>query len=296
MADGASGMSHAEAIELAAGFVLGSLDPAEMARVREHLHTCSEAHAELEAMGAIVPALARSVPVTEAPASLGPRILAAARAELARAEKERDTVATAAAATAAGEAALRPAPVPVPVPIPVPPHPEPRRPAAISELFRRPAWGVATLAAVIAIAVLGVSTLQLQAQVADLAAYRDGVAAVLAAADTSGGQIAVIHDATGSGPTGVAAVDASGRLVLAMRNLAPTTGNQVYEAWLIGADGKPVPAGSFAVPASGTGTLTASISGSAPGVTVALTREAGPGATSPTLPIVASGQAHPANS
>lgn len=292
MADGGSGMSHAEAIELAAGFVLGSLDPAEMARVREHLQTCSEAHAELEAMGAVVPALARSVPVTEAPASLGPRILAAARAELARAEMERDTVTTA----AAGEVAFRPTPVPVPVPIPVPPHPEPRRPAAISELFRRPAWGVATLAAVIAIAVLGVSTLQLQAQVADLAAYRDGVAAVLAAADTSGGQIAVIHDATASGPTGVAAVDASGRLVLAMRNLAPTTGNQVYEAWLIGADGKPVPAGSFAVPASGTGTLTASISGSAPGVTVALTREAGPGATSPTLPIVASGQAHPANS
>jgi hypothetical protein len=289
MADGGSGMSHAEVMELAAAFVLDSLDPAEMARVRDHLATCPESHADLEALGAVVPMLARSVPVVEPPAGLGPRILAAARAEGARADADR-------AATAASEAALRPAPVPVPVPIPVPPRPEPRRPAAILDLFRRPAWGVAALAAVVAIAILGASTLQLRSQVTDLTAYRDGVAAVLAAADASGGQIAVLHDATASGPTGLAAVDASGRLVLAMRNLAPTSGNQVYEAWLIGADGKPLPAGSFSVPASGTGTLTASISGSEPGVTVALTREPGPGATTPTLPIVASGQAHPASS
>jgi anti-sigma-K factor RskA len=89
-------------------------------------------------------------------------------------------------------------------------------------------------------------------------------------------------------------VDPAGRLVVAMRDLPATSGTQVYEAWLIGADNKPVPAGSFAVGSSGVGILTGSVGSAEAGVVVALTREPAPDATTPTLPIVAKGAAHSA--
>lgn len=288
-------MTCSEATELAAGFVLGSLEPGEMARVREHLATCGQPHPEFEELGAVVPALARSVPIAEPSSDLGPRILAAARAEQARTAAADG--APAAEVSSAGTPALRPAPIPVPVPVPLPPERRrpPTFPDVVRDLVRRPAWGLAAVAAVVAIAVLGAWNLQLRSQVDDLAAYRDGVAAVLHAAAAPGAQIAVLGPADGSATNGLAAVDPAGRLVIAMRNLAPTSGTQVYEAWLIGADGKPVPAGSFAVAASGTGTLTSAVGSAESGVVVALTLEPAPGATTPTLPVLAKGAGRPAS-
>jgi hypothetical protein len=285
----ATPMTCAEATELASGFVLGSLDPRDMDRVREHLATCAEPHPEFRTLGEVVPAMARSVPAVEAPVALGPRILAAARDELARADSQRRVAAEAAAA----EAAVRPAPVATPAPV-IGPAAARRGLAGLLDVFQRPAWGLASLAAVLAIAVLGAWNLQLRAQVDDLAAYRDGVVAALDAASVPGGQIAVLGDAKGNGPNGLAAVDPAGRVVVAMRNLPPTTGSQVYEAWLIGSDGQPLPVGSFAVPTNGTGTLTAAAGTTESGVTIALTREPGAGATSPTLPIVVQAHARPA--
>ena len=40
-----------------------------------------------------------------------------------------------------------------------------------------------------------------------------------------------------------------------MRDLAPTTGTEVYEAWVIGADGVPVAARRLPVGSAGTGVL-----------------------------------------
>jgi anti-sigma-K factor RskA len=76
-----------------------------------------------------------------------------------------------------------------------------------------------------------------------------------------------------------------------MRDLAPTTGTQVYETWVIGADGAPVPIGGFVVRADGTASFTASQAPVAEGVTIALTLEPAEGATAPTLPIIAAGVA-----
>ncbi len=76
-----------------------------------------------------------------------------------------------------------------------------------------------------------------------------------------------------------------------MQDLAPTTGDQVYEAWVIGGDGTPVPLGSFKVGANGTASFAAGGLPVAPGIVLALTREPGPGATTPTLPIVSKGVA-----
>jgi anti-sigma-K factor RskA len=103
----------------------------------------------------------------------------------------------------------------------------------------------------------------------------------------------VLLPAGGTG-NGLAAVSAAGKVTIAMQDLAPTKGDTVYEAWVIGSDGKPVPLGSFKVGTSETGTLAANGVPVEPGIVLALTLEPGPGATAPTLPIISKGVAGPA--
>jgi anti-sigma-K factor RskA len=79
----------------------------------------------------------------------------------------------------------------------------------------------------------------------------------------------------------------SGRVVLS--GLASTSGSQVYEVWLIGADGRPIPAGALHTTGAGDGWLDTLAPVPQGPVTVAVTREPGPGATTPTLPILTSG-------
>src|SRR4051794_26541701 len=74
-----------EARDLAAGFVLDGLEPAEDASVRAHLATCREPHPEFAALGSVVPALLELGPseLVEPPPALRDRIMAAAAADLA---------------------------------------------------------------------------------------------------------------------------------------------------------------------------------------------------------------------
>jgi anti-sigma-K factor RskA len=90
-------------------------------------------------------------------------------------------------------------------------------------------------------------------------------------------------------PSGIAAVGSDGSVAVAMRDLIPTTGAQVYELWMIGSDNVPQALGSFTVLVNGSGgTVTAATPVTA-GVTLALTQEPHAGMTTPTLPIVAAG-------
>ena len=79
-------MSHDDVIDLASGYVLGALEPAEEAAVRDHLATCSLAHPELEELGGVIAALLEDVELVEPPAALRDRIMDAARADLASRE------------------------------------------------------------------------------------------------------------------------------------------------------------------------------------------------------------------
>ena len=76
-----------------------------------------------------------------------------------------------------------------------------------------------------------------------------------------------------------------------MQDLDPTTGSEVYEGWVIVGDAAPAPLGGFAVGDAGTGRLDSSGLPVEPGMTLALTREPEPGATTPTMPILAAGTA-----
>ncbi|TME13017.1 MAG: hypothetical protein E6I65_02035 [Chloroflexi bacterium] len=271
-----AGMTCAEAAELAPAFVLGALGAAESDAVRRHMAACPELHAEMAELHSVVPALFGAVEPVAPSAGLKDRILAAAAIDLAEREG----------------AGSRPAPS---RPSPTQPRPAevPRRGTDFGSIFRRPIWSAVAIAAALAVVALGAWNVQLRDQLTGLEAYRNGVVQVLDAAAQPGAQLAVLTDPTGSGgPSGLAAVAVDGSVAMVMRDLKPTTGTQVYEAWLIGANQVPVAIGGFKVDRSGTASFVTPHPAIGEGVVVALTLEAQPGATTPTPPILAVGTAH----
>lgn len=269
-----AGLHCADVRELAAGFVLGALEPADADAVRAHLAACPEPHPEMAELGSVVPALLASVETVELPPSLKDRILAAAAADTQRermpgtADAQHERMPMAAADTQRGGGG-----------------------GLLANLFRRPVWAGVAMAAVVAAVALGAWNLALRSE---LDAYRNGVTAVLDAAATGDAQLAVLGAPDNpEGASGLAAFGGDGSIALVMRDLQPTAGAEVYEAWLIVDTGNPIPLGSFTVGQTGTGTFTTN---HVPfvGATLALTREPGPGATTPTLPIIAAGAARSA--
>jgi anti-sigma-K factor RskA len=274
------GLTHDEAMDLAASFVLDALEPDEMAAVREHLATCAESHAEFAELAEVLPALAASAPLVEPPVSLKARVMAAAAADLAA----RGT----ATAAPAGEA-----PVADVVAVEAPARPAPAA-DVIRPIQRRPtpmrAWALG-IAAVLAIVALGGWNLSLQRQLDDARAYDQQVATVLDAAQRPGSLTAVMRSPEGQGPNGLAAVTSDGVALLAIRDLAPTSGNEVYEAWVIPADGVPVALGELKLRPGGVGYLEAGGLPAESGIVLALTREPGPGATAPSSAPISVGTA-----
>ena len=268
-------LSHDEVVDLAASFVLGALDEDGMAAVRAHLASCAESHDEFDELGGIVPVLQASLLPVEPPPALKDRIMAAAAADLEARRRE----------AAETEAAAAP-------PIAAPDAPATTRPSRPVLMPRQPrlSW-VLGLAAVLAIVVLGGWNLSLQSQLGEARAYQQQVAAVLDAAAEPGALTAVMKSPTGDGATGLAAVTPDGTMHIAMRDLAPTTGPEVYEAWAILPDSAPVPLGGFQVGANGVGYLEAGGLPTQSGVVLALTHEPGPGATAPSSDPVSVGTA-----
>ena len=302
-----------EVREMAGAYVLWALDPAEEAAVRAHLVGQEDAHPEIAELGSVIPALLETVPVVEPPEGLKARIMAAAAADLAArggaaagGEAAGGAPLVAAAPEAAAPvAASRPAVAPAPVgPAPVTPAadapttisgaPPIAFPGAEERAARRArtstgGW-VLRIAAVLAIAVLGGWNLLLQNDLGAARQYEQNVAAVLVTGGQPGSVTAVLTADGGPG-TGLAAVGANGDLAMAMRDLTPTSGNAVYEAWVIGADGVPVPLGGFTVGNSRTAFFETTGLPASAGIVLALTLEPGPGATAPTLPIISKGVA-----
>lgn len=294
-----------EVREMAGSFVLGALGSADAAAVHAHLASCMDAHEEIAELGGVLPVLAESVPIVEPPAGLKARIMAAAAADLAARQggpAADAAVASRPAAAPVGTASVVPGPV---VPGPVAPAgtpaleptsaPEPTRfPTASERAARRSRASAGTwilrIAAVLAIVALGGWNLLLQGQLSSSRTYEQNVAAVLDAAARPGSHTAILTAAGGTG-SGLAAISASGAVTLAMQDLAPTTGDTVYTAWVIAGDGVPVALGSFRVGNTGTASFEAAGVPSANGVVLALTLEPGPGAKTPTLPIISKGVA-----
>jgi hypothetical protein len=272
-------LTHDEVVDLAASFVLGALDEDEMAAVRAHVASCADPHAEIDELGGMVVVLQASLRPVEPPPALKDRIMAAAAADLDARRRE-------AAQTAAGQTAAAP---PLPA---APAAPATTRPSVPPLVPRQPRWSWALgIAAVLAIVLLGGLNLSLQSQLNEAQAYQRQVAAVLDAAAQPGALTAVMKSQASDGPSGLAAVTPDGSMRIAMRDLAPTTGQEVYEAWAILPESAPVPLGGFQVGPNGVGYLEADGLPTQTGLVLALTREPGPGATAPSSDPVSVGTA-----
>ena len=267
------GLSCEEVRDLAASFVLGALPEPEMDAVRAHLADCREPHDEFAELGGVVPALDASVPLMEPPTGLRDRIMAAAAADL---DARRATADGAVAAAVPSEPEQVTAPAPPAVTVAPASEPIPIDTAR----WRRWTW-VAGLAAVLAIVLLGGWNLSLRSQLDAAQTYQQQVASVLEAASQPGALTAVMSPPSGQGPNGIAAVTSDGTLRIAMRDLTPTAGDEVYEAWMILPNTAPAPVGGFTVGANGSGFVQAGGVPPQPGLVLALTREPRRGMTAP---------------
>jgi len=264
-------LTHDEAVELAAPYVLGALEPDEEAAVREHLRTCPESHAEFEEVGSVVPALAEAVEPVEPPAALKSRILAAAAAERTG------------PAPVVSAQVLAPVSAPAPVGLPVPIDSRRRGAGAVS-------WFLVAAAGIAVVALVAVNLLTLGRLNASEQFARD-VAAVIDTGAQPGAVTAVLAPTETDGPRGLASVGPDGTVTMALQDLTPTTGNEVYEGWAIVGEAAPAPLGGFTVGDGGTGRLDGTGPPAKPGMTIALTLEPSPGAQTPTLPILTAGVA-----
>jgi Anti-sigma-K factor rskA/Putative zinc-finger len=287
-----SALSCEQVRDLAAGFVLGALEPATMHDVRDHLASCGEPHPEMAELGGVVPYLAESVEPVEPPAALLGRIQAAIEAEV-RASERTDAAADRLVASFAEPAS--PGPVaaeavagPIVQPTPAG-SPEPVSLAGERARRRSPVRWLAAIAAVLAIVLLGAWNIVLNQQLSSAQAQQAATEQVLAIAQQPGGQAAILSPGAAGGPSGLAAVSADGTFALAVHGLTPTSGTEVYEAWVIAPSGTPQPVGSFEVSSDGLGHLATANVPTGSSLTVGLTREPASGATTPTLPMVVSG-------
>jgi len=263
-------MSHEQALDLAALYVLGALEPADEAAVREHLRTCGLSHAEFEELGGVVPALLEDVELVEPPAGLRDRIMDAARADLAERGRRPDVAAPAPMAA-------------TPSPFPSAAEREARRATRTSRLD----WTI-RIAAVIAIVAVGAWGLGIQRQLDTSQRFDRAVAAVLDAAAKPGAQAVILTPAAGKQGRGLAAVAPDGTVTLAMRDLPATGGSQVYTAWVI--VGKtPTSLADFTVDSNGIAAVTTHPAPTQAGAVIALTLEPNAGNTAPKGEIVSTG-------
>lgn len=192
--------------ELAAAYALGGVDPDEERSISAHLDTCPEAHAEArELIGASVVVWAGAQPVSPSP-QLRDRLLA--------------TVAV------TGQDHR-------PVARPAPRLERVEAPGDVS-WWRRALSPMALAAVALAAAVgLGIWNVSLGQQIAE----RDRAIRAIASADT-------VHQVTGSAGSGLL-LDAGESAIFVADGLADLPAGQLYELWLIGADGTPVAVGTL---------------------------------------------------
>ncbi|MEP7157963.1 MAG: anti-sigma factor [Chloroflexota bacterium] len=261
------GRTCSEITEMAALYVLGALTPEDREQVETHLADCPEAHAEIEELGGVVPALAASAELRGAPAALKSRVMAAYREEKA----------------GASAPVVREVPRAVVAPL--------SAPMIAPREFRRPwlAWAGA-LAAVLLIAVVGGFALTVQ-QRADREAQRSEQ--IAAAIDIMAQPLSTVAFLSGTGPAtgarGFAAFAGDGNGFLVMVGLPDAPAGQTYQAWYLTA-GQATSAGLLTVDADGYAVLEGGLAGLGSVDLVALTIERAGGVAQPTSDPVAVGE------
>ena len=241
--------SHAEAQDLLGAFALGAVDAEEAAIVRRHLVTCAECQAEIAGLWAAVDSLPDTIEPIDPPPALRDRIAAAIREETA-------LVLPVAAATAP-QTIMQVERVSRPI----------RKPASFWS--RATPWAAAAAILLLLSAGLLVWNLQLREQIVNAPAAETIALAPTEAAPGASGEVTFVAD--------------EDLFLVDVRDLPPLASGQVYEVWLIGEDGVPVPCGVFDQPTD----QHAMIGDGGQYETLAITVEPGPlGTEAPTGEIV----------
>jgi hypothetical protein len=257
--------------ELAPGFVLGALDRAEMAAVREHLRTCPRPHPEIAELGGVVPYLGQSVAPIVPAAGLKAAVMAAVEADL----------------TARREA---PQPSPEHVPALTVVGSEPDRKVvgggvlAALRSRRAASWATRAAAAIVIFGLLGtVVTLRGALDKAQTGADIWGYIG------TAGNRSTVLAPVGEGKGAGAAALLPSRNLRVYVSGLEATHGDEVYIVW-ISVDGDTArSAGWFTVDGSGTGEVVAEDLSPSSSIRIYVCREANRNVARPTGPVVLSG-------
>jgi anti-sigma-K factor RskA len=193
-------MNHSEYEQLAAGYVLGALEPDDEHVFQRHLGGCSECEANVRDLEEVVGTLAYAAPPVDPPETLWASIQREVRRE-ARPEARR-------------------------------PQPQPQ-PRVVRPRRRASPWvaRLAAAAAIVAVAALSAWNLNLRDQ---NAGYRDRVTALEQATrllnEPGTAKVTLEGSAAGAQAT-VLAAPAQDRGVLIVENLPPLQRDKVYELW-----------------------------------------------------------------
>ena len=224
-------MSHSELEELAAGYVLGALEPDDEHAFQRHLEGCPTCQATVRELEAVVGELAYSAPPADPPDT----VWAGIRRQI-KPEARRGAV---------------PGPAPTAAPAPggrgTVPQTGGQAPAGRG---LRLLPGLTAAAAILLVVVLSLWNLNLRDE---NAVYRDRVAALERAtqlANDPTANLVALNEAPGAPPGAQASVIASTREdrgVLLVENLPPLARGRVYELWGIPAGADPATSAEKAV-------------------------------------------------
>jgi hypothetical protein len=279
-----SAISCEEVRDLADAYALQTLEPSVEYAIRAHLEAHPDGHPEFAEFAEIVPALAYLTDPVAPPVGLKARVLASVATS--------DIVATRPSSPASADTpSVAPARTRWDAPTPL---------RGWRRIFtaRRAAiagWTTALVAIAVVIALVA-SGWQAPSGPDNNGLFGRLQRAVQLAA-MPGSRVALIGAvpspsvAPAGSPAGVAVIPRSGSGILVIQGLSETSGRQVYEAWAIVGRSAPAPIGSFSVGRDRVGWLDALSVPPGENLVVALTLEPGPGATTPTLPIIVAGPA-----
>jgi len=268
--------------ELASGFVLGALDPDEMAAVRDHLDHCRKPHQELAELGGILPYLAVAPEPVEPPTWLRGSVMAAVKADLharppAAKPAERRVLEPVAATTAASASPALPEATVISL-----------HAALRSRNIRAVAWITRVAAAVAVIALAGYA-FAVQGDLNKAKQDQSHLAAVMNVIGQSDTRTVSLIDNEGKGANGFAALRPNGHIIVNLNSLAVTHGDQIYMVWLTGANNVPVKVGAFTVGDDGKGWVEVQNVSTSASMWITVCREPNSNVTRPTGPTILSG-------
>jgi anti-sigma-K factor RskA len=297
---GYRGLTNDEILEMLPAFVVGALDPDEMLEVEEYIHAHPELMARVHELEVAAARLAYSAPPQPLPQALHDKVMARAQASL--------------------PPRPQPATVRVDGPIVRPVAPPVKEENWFARWWRnRGLFDLAMVAATAAVLILSVVYVGALTDINDLQSQVQGLEQQVATMqeqnseleqenirlqselDTSLNQMASIAGAQQSVALGgtEAAPNASGTLyvdddtgTLVLSNLAGLDENQVYQLWLIPADGTaPIPAGLLGQAGEPMQTISLELPATLDGIAaVGISVEPPGGSAAPTGPIVLLGE------